>query len=62
MPRSMSASPRATALRRAGYVKVPPYWVTGEQLELILYMAEQNKAEIDRIKDEAYDLPDYLIK
>lgn len=50
----MSNSPGAIALRRAGYVKVPALWVTREQLELILYMAHQNKTEVDRIKEEAW--------
>ena len=54
MPRDPSNSPGARALRLAGYVKLPAWWVTEEQLQLIEYMAKQNLAEINRIKDEAY--------
>jgi hypothetical protein len=53
MPRDPSNSPGARALRRAGYVKLPAWWVTQEQFELIEYMAKQNLAEINRIKDQA---------
>jgi hypothetical protein len=53
--RDASNSPGARALRRAGYVKLPAWWVTQEQLELIEYMAKQNLAEINRIKDQAYE-------
>ena len=54
MPRDPSNSPGARALRLAGYVKCPAFWVTQEQYELIRYMAEQNKADIERIKERAY--------
>jgi hypothetical protein len=53
MPRDPSNSPGARALRQAGYVKLPAWWVTEEQLQLIEYMAKQNLAEINRIKDKA---------
>ena len=53
MPRDASNSPGARALRLAGYVKLPAWWVTEEQLQLIEYMAKQNLAEINRIKDQA---------
>jgi hypothetical protein len=53
MPRDASNSPGAQSLRRAGYVKLPAWWVRQDQLELIEYMAKQNLAEINRIKDEA---------
>jgi hypothetical protein len=53
MPRDPSNSPGARALRQAGYVKLPAWWVTEEQLQLIEYMAKQNLAEINRIKDQA---------
>jgi hypothetical protein len=53
MPREVSNSPGARALRLAGYVKLPAWWVTQEQLGLIEYMAKQNLAEITRIKLEA---------
>jgi hypothetical protein len=54
MTREVSNSPGARALRLAGYVKCPAFWVTQEQYELIRYMAEQNKADIERIKERAY--------
>jgi hypothetical protein len=53
MPRDPSNSPGARALRLAGYVKLPAWWVTEEQMQLIEYMAKQNLAEINRIKDQA---------
>jgi len=53
MPRDASNSPGARALRLAGFVKLPAWWVTEEQLQLIEYMAKQNLAEINRIKDQA---------
>jgi len=54
MPREASDSPGARALRRAGYVKLPAWWVTEEQFELIRYMCKGNLPEISRIKDESY--------
>ena len=54
MTRSASDSPAARALRDAGYVKLPGWWVTLEQYQMILWMAEKNKAEIDRIKLAAH--------
>ena len=53
MTRSASDSPAAKALREAGYVKLPSWWVTQEQMELIEYMAKQNLDDIYRIKDNA---------
>jgi hypothetical protein len=53
MPRDPSNSPGARALRLAGYVKLPAWWVTQEQFELIEYMAKQNKADIAAIKERA---------
>lgn len=53
MPRSASLSPGAVALRLAGYVKSPSFWVTREQYEMIEWMAKQNKTEIDRIRRDA---------
>lgn len=55
MTRAASDSPAARALRAAGYVKLPGWWVTLEQYQLILWIAEKNKAEIDRIKEAALD-------
>jgi hypothetical protein len=53
MTRDPSNSPGARALRLAGYVKLPAWWVTQEQFELIEYMAKQNKDDIDAIKERA---------
>ncbi len=53
MARTAGVGPGAVALRLAGYVKSPSFWVTQEQFELILWMAQQNKSEIDRIRQEA---------
>ena len=55
MPRDASNSPGARALRLAGYVKLPAWWVTQEQLELIEYMCRGNLPEISKIKQEAED-------
>jgi hypothetical protein len=54
MPRDASNSPGAQALRRAGYVKCPAFWVTQEQYELIRYMAEQNLDTINAIKERTH--------
>lgn len=48
-------SPQAQAIRAAGYVRVPGgLWATQEQLDLILYMLQQNLDTINKIKDR-YD-------
>ena len=51
MPREDSDSRAARALRQAGFVKCPSWWITQDQLELIEYLARQNLDEINRIKD-----------
>lgn len=51
MTRSASDSPAARALRAAGYVKLPGWWVTQEQADLVEYMARQNLPEINVIKE-----------
>ena len=53
MPREVSNSPGARALRLAGYIKLPAWWVTQEQFELIEYMCRGNLPDISRIKQEA---------
>jgi hypothetical protein len=53
MPRDASNSPGAQALRRAGYIKLPAWWVTQEQFELIQYMTKQNLPDINAIKERA---------
>jgi hypothetical protein len=55
----MSNSPGARALRLAGYVKCPAWWLTQEQFELLQYMARQNLPDINRIKQEAEDRHDW---
>ena len=53
MTRAASDSPAARALRDAGYVKLPGWWVTQEQADLVEYMARQNLEEINAIKERA---------
>ena len=48
-------SPGARALRSAGYKPCPRYWLTQEQLDLVEYMAKQNSAEINRIREAAHE-------
>ena len=57
MTRAASDSPAAQALRDAGYVKMPGWWLTREQAELVAYMARQNLEDIERIKDRYRDRP-----
>lgn len=40
----------AVALRAAGYKPCPRWWLTEEQMELVAYMAQQNSAEVNRIR------------
>jgi hypothetical protein len=53
MSRGESDSPGARALRDAGYRKLPGWWVTQEQFELIVYMCESNLKDIERIKRDS---------
>lgn len=53
MARSEGDTPAARALRDAGYVKLPGWWVTQSDFELIEYMATQRLPEIDAIKRRA---------
>lgn len=53
MTRSASDSPAARALRAAGYVKLPGWWVTQEQADLVEYMARHNLDDINAIKEKA---------
>ena len=49
-------SPQAQAIRAAGFVRVPGgLWATQEQLDLILYMLQQNLDQINAIKRRAND-------
>jgi hypothetical protein len=38
------------ALRAAGYRRIPAWWATDEQIELIEYMVKQNGPEVNRIR------------
>ena len=44
-------SRNADALRAFGYEKVPSWWLTLEQMEMIRWMAEKNLPDIARIKE-----------
>jgi hypothetical protein len=59
MSREISDSPAARALRQAGFVKCPSWWITQDQLELIEYLARQNLDEINRIKDREKQCTSY---
>lgn len=48
----------AAALRAEGYLPLPRYWVTREQMDLIMYMVRQNEADVTRIRREANELPE----
>lgn len=50
-------SPGAQALRAAGYKPAPRVWLNDEQLDLLMYMARQNEAEVNRIRAEASAQP-----
>jgi len=43
----------AQALREAGFVPLPRLWVTWDQLETIIRMAEGNKAVVNEIRGRA---------
>ena len=43
----------AKALREAGFVPLPRLWVTWDQLETIIRMAEDNKAVVNEIRGKA---------
>ncbi len=62
MTRSRNGStPQSEALRDAGFVRVPTgVWVTAEERELIVYMAEQHVDVINKIKGRfQHDWPNY---
>ncbi len=46
-------TPACEALRRAGYVCLPRWWVTQDQMDVIERMATGNRDEVYRIKHEA---------
>ena len=41
------------ALRAAGYRRIPAWWATDEQIELVEYMVKQNGRDVNRIRAEA---------
>ena len=43
------------AIRKAGFVRLPPWWVTPDQLEVIHRMAHGHQDTIKRIRKEARD-------
>lgn len=43
----------ADALRAAGYVRIPAWWVTPDELEVIYRMAHNHQSEINRIRAAA---------
>jgi hypothetical protein len=47
----------AQALRAAGFVPLPRWWVKREDLDLIEYMAKQHEAEVNRIRALSKDVP-----
>ena len=49
-----ATSKSAIALKAAGFKRIPSWWVTDEQLELIRYMAKQNLEEINAIRLHAH--------
>lgn len=43
-------SPSAKALRAAGYIPLPRWWVTREQMDLIAYLIRDNVGEVNHIR------------
>lgn len=43
----------AQALRAAGFVPLPRWWVRAEDLDLIAYMAQQCADEVNRVRSAA---------
>ena len=46
-------SPAAKALREAGFVPLPRLWVTPDQMEVIVKMAEGNRDVVNDIRGKA---------
>ena len=44
------------ALRAAGYRRIPAWWATNEQIELVEYMVKQNGRDVNRIRAEALNI------
>lgn len=41
------------AIRKAGYVRLPPWWVTPDELEVIHRMAHNHRQDITRLRLKA---------
>lgn len=46
-------SPGAQALRRAGFIPLPRWWVTGDQFDVIRRMALGNEEVVNQIRESA---------
>lgn len=46
----MISDNKAAALRAAGYLPLPRWWVTADQMKLVEFMVRQNSADVQRIK------------
>ena len=46
-------SPAAKALRAAGFEPLPRLWVTRDQMEVIVKLAEQNRDVVNEIRHNA---------
>ena len=44
------------ALRAAGYRRIPAWWATNEQIELVEQMVKQNGRDVNRIRAEALSI------
>jgi hypothetical protein len=44
------------ALRAAGYRRIPAWWATDDQIELVEYMVKKNGPDINRIRAKALGL------
>ena len=55
MPRGESDSPGARALREAGFVKLPSFWVPREMRDEVVARAEKYLNQINHIRQEAED-------
>jgi hypothetical protein len=52
-------SPQAQAIRAAGFVRVPGgLWLTKEDRDLVMFLAEKHLREINRIKEQVKELED----
>lgn len=49
-PRTNEHSPISQALRRAGFVPLPRWWVTDDQLDVIRRIAAGNKDVVNEIR------------